>query len=294
VIGVFHQACNDIGELAARANADPMALADQVFDALDANDYGQFDNLIRVLSPALGQTGLEHLKQHMVELATSPVKRPADEDRAPIGWSSSGPLFEDELAERSRASRTRLALMEIADALGDVDGFIAQYDDRARKVPKIAAEIAQRLLAAGRAEEAWQVIEGTDHDRARTSWHWPDFSWEDARIEVLEALGRSEQAQSARWSCFERSLSSSHLRAYLKRLPDFEDIEAERKALDYAERSPNLLQALCFLVAWRALDRAANLIVERSGELDGNHYEVLTSSAGLTRGSMRWPGQARP
>jgi hypothetical protein len=36
--------------------------------------------------------------------------------------------------------------------------YIEQYDEEARKVPKIAAEIAQRLLAAGRAQEAWQTI----------------------------------------------------------------------------------------------------------------------------------------
>jgi hypothetical protein len=31
---------------------------------------------------------------------------------------------------------------EIADALGDVDALIEQYDEHARKVPKITAEIA--------------------------------------------------------------------------------------------------------------------------------------------------------
>jgi hypothetical protein len=44
---------------------------------------------------------------------------------------------------------------------------------------------------------------------------------------------------------------------YLKRLPDFDDAEAEKKALDYAQQSRSLLQALAFLVSWPALDRAA-------------------------------------
>ena len=43
------------------------------------------------------------------------------------------------------------------------------------------------------------------------------------------------EAQADRWSCFERSLSILHLRAYLKRLPDFDDVEAEGRALDYAQ-----------------------------------------------------------
>ena len=52
-----------------------------------------------------------------------------------------------------------MALKDIADAMGDVDAFIAQYDPATRKVPKIAAEIAARLLVAGRAEDALGFIE---------------------------------------------------------------------------------------------------------------------------------------
>ena len=117
------------------------------------------------------------------------------------------------------------------------------------------------------------------------SWDWPDFEWEDARIDVLEALGRTDDAQTARWGCFERALSSTHLRAYLKRLPDFDDVEAEKKALDYAQRSGNLLQALSFLVSWPAPDRAANLVLQRFDELDGDHNEILAPVAEVLAGT---------
>jgi hypothetical protein len=279
VIGVFHEACNDMGDVALQAGSDPTALADQAFAGLIVNDYGQFDQLIRVLAPALGQAGLEHLRHRMIDLSNRPVKKPAEKDRVKIGWSSAGPIYADEMAERSRVSTVRLAIQEIADALGDVDAFIEQYEGETRKVPKIAAGIARRLLSAGRVQEAWQTIEATEHPRRSGSWDWPDFEWEDARIDVLEALGRADDAQAARWGCFERSLSSTHLRAYLKRLPDFDDLEAEKKALDYAQRSRNLLQALSFLISWPALDRAADLVLHRSDELDGDHYEILTRAA---------------
>src|SRR5438105_4008263 len=55
---------------------------------------------------------------------------------------------------------------------------------------------------------------------------WIPFEWEEVRLEVMEALGQKDEAQAFRWQCFERTLSRQHLRAYLKRLPDFEDIEA--------------------------------------------------------------------
>jgi hypothetical protein len=273
--GVFRAAVGDLGDIAQSTRPDPKQLADQIFRALLRNDYGQFDGLIQVLQPALGPEGLEHLKQRMVALSAEPVRKPSANERQVIGWGSGGALYADDIAERSRASTVRLALQDIADAQGDVDSYIAQYDEPVRKVPKIAAEIARRLLAAGRADEAWQAIEATEHRRR----DWPDFEWEDARIEVLDALGRGDQAQAARWSCFERSLSGRHLRDYLKRLPDFEDFETEQRALDYAERYGSLLQAVSFLVAWPSLDRAARLVTERAEALDGDHYEILTPAS---------------
>jgi hypothetical protein len=44
----------------------------------------------------------------------------------------------------------------------------------------------------------------------------------------IRAAWRSFHA-AFRWQCFERTLSIAHLRAYLKRLPDFEDMEAEER-----------------------------------------------------------------
>jgi hypothetical protein len=275
VIQVFHSAVTDLGAIAQSVKPGPQELGDQVFGALRRNDYGQYDDLIQTLQSALGPIGLEHLKQRMIALSAEPVRKPAANERQVIGWSSGGAIYADEIAESSRISMARLALQEIADAQGDVDAFIAQYEEPIRKVPKIAAEIARRLLAAGRVEEAWQTLEETEHRQGG----WPDFEWEDTRIDVLEALGRGDEAQAARWSCFERSLSARHLRDHLKQLPDFDDFEAEERALGYAERYSSLLQAVSFLVSWPSLDRAARTVIGRAKDLDGNHYEILTPTA---------------
>jgi hypothetical protein len=275
---VFRSACQEIGGLAQKANADPKILANLVFDALLANDYGQFGGLISAVAPALGPNGLDHLKRRMVDLSNKPAIRPDKKDRVKIGWSTSGPIFADEIEERSRVSTVRLALRQIADAQGDVDAFIAQYDEATRKVPKIAAEIALRLVDAKRSTEALAIIDAAEQRRSG-GWDWPDFDWEDARIAVLEALGRTEEAQRVRWDCFERSLSAPHLRAYLKNLPDFDDVEAEEKALDHAERYRSRLGALSFLISWPSLDRAARLVIAHAADLDGNQYEILAPAA---------------
>jgi hypothetical protein len=276
VIGdVFRDACRALGALAQAAKPDPVALADRVFAALNDNSYGQYDHLIETLSPSLGDKGLDHLKGRFVALSKTPVEKPSSEERKVIGWGTGGPLYEDEIRASSRQSTIRLALQEIADAQGDIDAYIDQYDAKTRKVPGIAAKIARRLLAAGRAEEALRTIEAAEQRKGG----WPDLDWQDARIDALEALRRGEDAQAARWSCFERALSAEHLRAHLKRLPDFDDVEAEERALDHAERYDSPLQALAFLLSWPALDRAARLVTARAAQLDGDHYEILAPAA---------------
>jgi hypothetical protein len=158
VISIFHAACRDLGEIAQVAKVAPKLLAERAFNALNQNRYGQYDELIRVLSPAIGPTGLEELKGRFLELSKTPEERPKDKDRKVIGWGTGGPLYADEVASHQRESAIRLALQEIADAQGDVDAFIAQQSEKARTVPRVAAEIARRLLQAGRAKEAWTAM----------------------------------------------------------------------------------------------------------------------------------------
>ena len=275
VISIFHAACRNLAEIVQVAKVAPEVLAEQAFNALYENDYGQYDELIGVLSPALGPTGLELLKERFLELSKAPPERPKDRDRNVIGWGTSGPLYAGEIAGRRRESTIRLALQEIADAQGDVDAFIAQQSEKARTVPRVASEIACRLLKAGRAKEAWSAINAVNESRPG----WIPFEWEEIRLNVMEALGNKDEAQVFRWQCFERTLNSAHLRAYLKRLPDFDDLEAEERAMSYALRFPNVHQALAFLVSWPALDKAAALVVERFAELDGDHYEILSPAA---------------
>ncbi|NUJ81679.1 hypothetical protein HUN39_16930 [Methylocystis sp. FS] len=275
VIGIFHGGVSDLGRLAEAAKGDAEELADRTFPALLDNDYGEFDGLIATLCPALGDAGLQHLKQRFVALSKEPIRKLPEHERRKIGWATSGPIYEDEIVDRHRARVIEMALRDIADAQGDVDAFVAQYEPETRKVPGIAAQIGARLLVAGRAAEALKVLEAAEQRRAG----WPDFEWEDARIAALDALERGDDAQAARWSCFERFLSARHLRDHLKRLSDFDDIEAENRALDFAENFEHFSAVLSFLAAWPAPDRTAKLVLTRAEKLDGDRYEVLTPVA---------------
>ena len=273
---VIASARDDLGAIAAEAGQPVGALADRVFQAVCANDYGQFDELIILTAPALGPDGLNRLKAQFETLAANAPMGTAGGERRVIGLSARGPIYQDDY-ERSRHGRlVRSALTEIADALGDVDGFANRYSEEERANPAIAAAIAERLLAANRASEALAALDGAAR-ALRQGGHWPD--WQRVRIEVLDALGRSSEAQGERWKLFERGLDAGYLRGHLKRLPDFDDMEAEERALSFASRFTSFHQALAFLIDWPALERAAGLIMARADELNGDHYGLLTPAA---------------
>lgn len=203
----------------------------------------------------MGSEGLDHLKSLFLELS-------AEQPKTPSGGSW-------------RELTIHIALQDIADAQGDVDGFIAQQSDRALTVPRVATEIAMRLLAAGRAEEALTALNVASLDGPSRVL----AQWEQAQISVLDALGQSEEAQLVRWASFERSLNAENLRAYLKQLPDFDDVEAEDRALNYVLSYGDVHSALHFLITWPAIDRAAQLVITRFKEIDGNYYELLSPAA---------------
>lgn len=272
---IFRSAAEDIGTLAVAARADPVALAMRAFDAIEDDGYGVYDRLVPALAPALGATGLAALRERALGWAAEPVAVIPDAEREVIGWGSGGPMYADAIEARHRKRASAQLLKDIADAMGDVDAWIAQYDPEARRVPAIAAGIAERLLAAGRVDEAWTAIEAAD--AGARGWLPPE--WERARLAVLEALGREAEAQAFRWERFTGTLDSGHLRAFIGKLPDFDDIEAEQRAFAHALTFPDVHAALAFLTAWPALDRAAALVVTRADAIDGDRYELLTPAA---------------
>jgi hypothetical protein len=271
---VFRQACQDLGAIAAKAAPDPVQLADRVFAAVTGNDYGEYDRLIEVIMPALEGAGVARLK---ARLTAALAERPQKKDS-----------FD------STASALRRALQGIADHEGDVDTFIAL--ETSRRSPHAAAAIASRLLAAGRAEEALVFLKqgapaAPSARDLEDEWAFAlegrgTDDWERAWVEALLATGRQDEAQQFRWARFEARLDAAHLRAYLKALPDFEDVVAERKALDHALGFRHFAIALSFLIEWKELRYAARLVLERSREIDGNLYFVLDPAAEALEGKQ--------
>ena len=78
---------------------------------------------------------------------------------------------------------------------------------------------------------------------------------------------------------FERWLGADHLRAYLRGLPDFDDVEAEDRAVVHALAHPDRNLALSFLAGWPNLEAAARLVRDNRYDLNGRDYGRLRPAA---------------
>jgi hypothetical protein len=244
---VFRAAAADVGAIVRLAKPDDAALAEQVASALEEDDGRVLGGLLAAVLPALDEIGVAVLRARLLT---------AFHGRA-----------QSNLAIRA-------AVQLLADAQGDIDGYVATISAADARQPWVGAEIARRLLTAGRVEEALAALARSappPTGRALRGAH----DWEEAFLDALEADGQGKLAQELRWAAFEKRLAADRLRAFLKRLPDFDDIQAEDRALAYAKSFPNFTDALQFFIAWPAAANAAALILDRADEIEGSKVGVL-------------------
>ncbi|MFN3524642.1 MAG: DUF6880 family protein [Paracoccus sp. (in: a-proteobacteria)] len=269
------QAVEMIATLSPRITAAPEALAERILDATADAGYGEFDGIIPALADALGPVGLEHLKKITGVWAAAPP--------GPHEWASYDGIglraLGADSARRYRQQTGSAILADVADAQGDVDAYMARYSAEQLTYGTIAPDVARRLLDAGRTAEALEIVtRARAADEAKSSGIFR-YDLDEVYEECLATLGRHDDLAQHLWQTFRQTLRARSLRAYLKLLPEFDDIEAEEKALDLAEAHPHLGGAISFLVGWPRLDRAARMITARADELDGNAYETLTAAA---------------
>ena len=243
VIGdAISEAVRDCGRAwAAVAERDPKMLAAEVLDLFTTDEYGTRSEVIIAFATALGASGLDELERMAREQL----------DHGPAGEHH-------DLA---------IALENIADARGDVDGYIAARRLAGSEATAVK-EIAERLVAAGRLDEALHWAERADVpalERGNIAL---------LKVDILDRLGRTEDAQAVRWSIFATSLSSDILAEYLGRVPEVDTDEARQMAIAAARGHPDVHRALP-LVADLAPDIAAELVHRRLDEIQGEVYLVL-------------------
>ena len=270
VAEIFDGALGDLAAMAAALTVRPPGLAEAIMSALDEVGPFAMGALARGLVPALDAG-------EVAQLRAAIETRMAPQRRVNAGW--------------------RAALQAVLDAQGDAVAYAATYTASEAVLPPIGARIAQRLIKAGRLDEAADALDrsdpfGPDEEEGGGS---PAESvadpglvaWRGAKIDLLDARGDTQAAQDARWRAFERDLSAEHLRAYLRRCSGFDDVVATDRALEYAATFRPFTRALAFLASWPALPEAAYLVVNRASEIDGGAIEVLEPAARALEG--RYP-----
>ncbi|MFK4056999.1 DUF6880 family protein [Brevundimonas sp. NPDC046655] len=229
---------------------------------------------------ALAEAGGDKALQDLVDALE---RRPQDYGR----WISAagdalGPVAARRLLDGLDASARktpagRNLLRRLADRAGDLDLWLSLVTPEQAGSPDIAADIARRLLNAGRVAEARAALEAplrpSPLNRRWTFGHNPKEgaprltpAWEAASIDVLEAEGNRQEAQDLRWTLFERDLAAPVLRDYLARLPDFDDVEALDRAFAHASSHPDFEAAMRLLMDWPAHREAAALVLARPRE----------------------------
>lgn len=180
-------------------------------------------------------------------------------------------------APSTKTPAGRNLVRRLADRAQDLDLWLSLVTPEQAGSPDVAADIARRLLAAGRIAEARAALEAalspSPLNRRWTFGRNPRDgaprltpAWEAASIDLLDAEGQREEAQTLRWELFERDLSAPVLRDYLARLPDFDDVEALDRAFAHAAAHPDFEAALRFLMDWPAHREAASLVLARPRE----------------------------
>jgi len=225
---------------------DPDMLAALVLEQVHTDDYGVKRNVITALSDALEPAGLEALRR----------------------------LIESELANANpnagpyQQQTLRLALRQVADGLGDVDGFIAAVGADGQAVHQ-AVEIAVRLVGANRPQAALDWL-----DRSNPA-EWDMGRTADIRVAALLALDQTEEAQTVRWRQATEGLNIDHYHAFIAAEPASRHSAARNSASSAALAHSDAEGALEFLFHLPDLDAAERLVIDRYRDFDGAAYYTL-------------------
>jgi len=179
---------------------DRKALAERILDAVADAGFGEFDGVIPATAEALGQEGLEHLKQITNAWAEAPPSKDELEKYRRYGLSSAP----EASVQRNKHGTRSIILADIADAQGDVDAYMARYTPVQLTYGTIAPDVARRLLDAGRTDEAFAII--TRARAAEDGKPFRMFRYELAEVyeDCLEKLGETDELKRYLWERLRR------------------------------------------------------------------------------------------
>ncbi|MEM6944337.1 MAG: DUF6880 family protein [Pseudomonadota bacterium] len=262
---VFYQAIEAVGTVAEGLTlASATALPERIMTALGETSHGYLVDVTEAVAPHLPTPVLDDWD---AELA-SRIERRDEEERARASdrW------------HYSMTSQWREMRQIIAGARGDLD-LLMRLEREKPPHARDTAGIAARLLGAGRPSEALDWVREPLLRPGRSEPDRPTPAQLLLEARILRALDRDAEAAGLLWQGFTETLDADLLRAHLKALPDFEDIEAEERALALAREHADPLTAVRFFLEWSRLDDAAGVVVAHRAAWDGGDWHTLPQIA---------------
>jgi hypothetical protein len=283
---VYHTAVEGLGDLAARMPpADRPALVLRITGHLGVDEWACLRRMALGLVPHLDAAALNTWDTVLsAEVSKRQLSAPRTTKASPVRQ------------ERTGAESFIIIRQAIADARGDVDGFIA-LNMQLPAYMRDSIGTARRLLGAARLDEALQAVRSAKGASSNDSAPQRFTELLDSDIdgfdldnvgeagatrleaEILDALGRSDEAQALRWASFARRLDVKMLRDYLAHLPDFDEFDALDRAFAHVRAMADHHAALAFLITWPKLDLAASHVLAHASAWEGRHYGLLSRAA---------------
>ncbi len=254
------------GQLLAQVHdLDQKGLALRVLERLETDEYGLAQEIVPALAQALGKQGLDELK--------TLIRPRYEEERGKDTAKVKGTLF----SINHSLLVYREALKDIANAQGDVDGYIALCKDGALH-PSDCLEMARRLRKANRQPEALTMAEQglglrQGYDGLAT------FGLLELRIQLLVEMGQGEQALSAAWDYFREHPSTSSLDLLLSHVPEKELQSAREEALSYVLTLGSLSSAISICLREQEMPKLVRALHARQEELLRLDYPILAPLA---------------
>lgn len=275
VQGVYEEGITALGPLAARLSPDAASmLPARIMEALGEMDHGYLPRVANQVIPHLPPAALEAWESDL-------ARRTAERDAAEADQRASGRWF------YSMTDQWRRMRQSIARAQGRLDHLISLEREKPER-SQDRLGIAALLHETGRLGEALEwVREGGPYAHATLFGLAEDDAPDDSpavRQALLEAailkdMGRKAEGSQALWDHFARTLAPDILRAHMKTLPDFDDIEAEERAMALALDHTDAKAALRFFLAWPRHDLAGQVIIAHRDLWSGSDWHILPGIA---------------
>jgi hypothetical protein len=272
--GIYYDAADAVAGLVAALTLKRKAsLPDRLHRLVAGDGYGFSVQLFEQVLPLLPGAAVDAWEKQIADDISALPRAKAVED----DW------------ERSVKAGGLIRLRQlIADLRNDCDAFVALELGRGGQPDTLV--IAERLLRAGRHAEALEWVRKPSRPRVRfVTWQdgaglvdlspAPGAEPVDLELRILDAMGRSKEAQDLRWATFLETLDTGMLREHVKRLADFEEFDVLDRAFAHAASAKDKYRALALFLAWPRLDLAARHVIGNRAHWDGRDYEMLAPAA---------------